>query len=221
VDGRSSNVVVNPGQSFTFRVNREDASCLVSQRELQEFADITGLSRVAPHRWSWLFALQLSLHEEMSGVDPSTVIDEIKRLERGESGPGTKPATRFSRKPLRGLWHKHFFSAHFLGMKLANEMAGGALHRLVRKVLDPAKSPVVTKEMIGQLTFELTEGTLAAREEAGKLTGEWIVFAKHEGANYYLCISLHTSGDDAIYQQIQQVCARQFPFLAAPKAASK
>ena len=49
----------------------------------------------------------------------------------------------------------------------------------------------------------------------GKLTGEWIVYAVHEGLNYYLCITSHESGDENIAQNIKAACLPQFSFLDA------
>jgi hypothetical protein len=45
------------------------------------------------------------------------------------------------------------------------------------------------------------------------MTGEWLVYAIHEGQNYYLCLGTHKSGDDALRQQIDLICVPEFPFL--------
>jgi hypothetical protein len=54
----------------------------------------------------------------------------------------------------------------------------------------------------------------ADRARAQELTGEWIVFAKHEGKNYYLCLAGHDEGDDHIFARISDGCAYEFPFLS-------
>lgn len=97
----------------------------VTEKELAEYANQISLDRAAPGRCSWLFVMSLLLHAEVSGIDPSMVVDEIKTLEGGTARSGTKPATEFKQEPLKGLWHKHFFSAHFVAHNLVNQLSGG------------------------------------------------------------------------------------------------
>jgi hypothetical protein len=136
-------------------------------------------------------------------------------LETGNSSTGTKPESPFKHEPLRGLWKKHYFSAHFVGKNIQNHFSGSKLDRFIREVLDPEKSPVVTREMIEEFAHRFANEPLERRAEAQKLTGEWIIFAKHGGQNYYLCLATHNSKDQATYDRITTVCFREFPFLAA------
>jgi hypothetical protein len=200
--------------TFTFNVHVGSDTRTITQDELGEYAQWVGLDRVAPDRYSWLFVLDLLLNEQVNGVDPFGVVDEIKALEAGESRLGTKPASEFTHEPLRGLWHKHYFSAHFVGKNIQNHFAGRRLDRFIRKIFDPAKSPIVTREMIEEFAHGFAHEPLEHRAEAERLTGEWIIFAKHEEQNYYLCLATHTSGDEAIFARIASACFRQFPFLA-------
>ena len=81
------------------------------------------------------------------------------------------------------------------------------------EIFDPNKSPVVTKEMINELSHRVVVESLEDRGANNKLTGEWIVFAKHQGQNYYLCLTNHESGDENIAQSIKSACVPQFSFL--------
>ncbi|MFA5685018.1 MAG: hypothetical protein WCZ65_06230 [Lysobacteraceae bacterium] len=198
---------------YNFRVHVGTEIKTFTEVELGEYAGLVGLDKAAPGRYSWLFVMQLYLHAEVNGIDPSMIVGELKALEGGTSPAGTKPATEFTREPLKGLWHKHFFSAHFVGHNLANHHAGGRLGKLVEQVMDPKKYPVITAELINKLTHEIVTGAFEKREAQDKLTGEWIVFAKHGGQNYYLCLATHETGDQAIYDQIESACFRQFPAL--------
>lgn len=96
---------------------------------------------------------------------------------------------------------------------LLNQLADGRLKALVEKVFDPTKQTIITAELINELSHEIVAGTFEKREAQGKLTGEWIVFTKYSGQNYYLCLSAHNAGDQVIYDQIKSVCFHQFPFL--------
>ncbi|MGB7835558.1 MAG: hypothetical protein WBL84_25470, partial [Xanthobacteraceae bacterium] len=54
---------------------------------------------------------------------------------------------------------------------------------------------------------------LEVRNASKKLTGEWIVFLKRAGKNYYLCCNTHVAGDQVIYDRIAEHCVRDFPEL--------
>lgn len=65
--------------------------------------------------------------------------------------------------------------------------------------------------MIEELVHRVTHEPLEAREAAGKLTGEWIIYVKHAGKNHYLCISGHDTPDQVIYDRIGEHAAKDFP----------
>jgi hypothetical protein len=186
---------------------------IFTEDELRAYASRVGLDRVAPGRYSWLFVLKLLAFEKFNGIDPHTIINEVAALESGVVNLGTKPATEFKKLPLKGLWHKHFFSAHFIGQNLINQHANGRLEALIEKVMDPAKYPVVTQELINKVASAVVSDAMIARGAQKKITGEWIVFAKHAGQNYYLTLDKHDTDDLAIYNQIAKICFPQFPFL--------
>jgi hypothetical protein len=50
------------------------------------------------------------------------------------------------------------------------------------------------------------------------MTGDWIIFAKHEGQNFYLGLGTHdaaTREPDALYRRLRQGSEWEFPFLFA------
>lgn len=84
---------------------------------------------------------------------------------------------------------------------------------MIAEVLDPNKSPVITEEMVKELAHRVTFEPIEERIREGRLTGEWIVFAKHEGLNYYLSLSTHKTDDETLIRNIREICLPQFPFL--------
>lgn len=198
----------------TFRVHLNDQETELTEKELAPYAERIGLNRLAPGRYSWLFVLNLYLNEHLQGVDSGLLVQEMRDLEAGTSTTGTKPATQFQRPPLQGLWHKHYFSGHFVAHNILNQLGGNKMSQLAEEVFDPAVSPVITEQMIRQFAHEVSHGALERRAEDNRLTGEWIVFSKHEGQNYYLCVSTHTNGDQVIYDSIRSAVLPQFPFLS-------
>ncbi len=200
-------------ETFSFTVHTGDKPQTITNKDLEPYVEMLGLNRVALGRYSWLFVMDLLLFEQVNGVDPHAVLDEVRALEGLRPSPGTKPPTQFKHDPLKGFWHKHFFSAHFVAHNIVNELAGNKLNRLVEEVLDPNKSPIITRDMINELAHRVTVEPFENRDRDGRLTGEWIVFAKHEEKNYYLTLCTHKVGDQAIYDRIKTVCFPQFPFL--------
>ena len=68
------------------------------------------------------------------------------------------------------------------------------------------------------LAHEFTVGAFEKRAGDKEMTGDWVIFAKHEGKNYYLGVSPHTEkntahDDDALYRQLENGSAAEFPFL--------
>ncbi|MCA0340784.1 MAG: hypothetical protein LCH99_13765 [Proteobacteria bacterium] len=199
--------------SFNVHIGSETET--ITSADLESVADAYFLNLHAAGRYSWLFVLDMLMYERVYGISPFQITDEIRGLERSESATRTKPASRFSRKPLEGLWHKHFFSARFMAHNIVNHLGGGKLERLVDEIFKPDESPVVTEKMINELAHRATIESFEQRASDGRLTGEWIVFAKHEGENYYLCLATHRVSDQSIYDKIKAVCWREFPFLVS------
>ncbi len=200
---------------IAFDVHEGNSTYLVENEELAEYADLYGLKMLIPGRYSWLFVCDLMMLERKHGISPFSIIDEIKNLEGVGPSQQTKPDSQFNGAHLKGLWHKHFFAANLsiFAQNISNQLAGGKLRKLVEDIFDPNKSPVVTKAMFDELAHRVAVESLEDRASEGKITGEWIVFAKHQQQNYYLCLNTHKSGDENIAQSIKAACLPQFPFL--------
>jgi len=179
----------------------------IAEAELQRFAGAIGLDQIAPGRYSKLFVFKLILYVHFEGVEGHFILDQLRALEGlPNNAPATKTATMFARDPLKGLWHQHFFSARFLAHNMLNQIGGDKLMPIVERIFDPEKSQTVTREMINELANVTTIDAIRQREAEGKLTGEWIVFAKHQGQNYYLTLAVHPedkAGDMALYEELK------------------
>jgi hypothetical protein len=129
-----------------------------------------------------------------------SILSEIRCLEGlSERRSSTKPAARFTGRLLNGLWHKHHSQAEFLPANMQNEM-----HRdsTVHRVLEPHMGEILTEELWRRLTHTLVIENIERRSCEGRLTGEWIVFAKQGSVNHYLTLASHTDGDEAILERI-------------------
>ncbi|MBS0251438.1 MAG: hypothetical protein JSR78_10295 [Proteobacteria bacterium] len=160
----------------------------------------------------WLDIYILNIH---FGVSPLDIIAAIDDVENGSTVTGTKPPSQFKNLPLMGLWHKHFFSAHFMLTNINLALGNHGLEKIAAKVFDPAISPVFTKEAIRAFANRIARDPFDQRAAAQKLTGEWIIYLSHAGQNYYLACNTHDAGDQFIYDRIIQNCVHDFPDLEA------
>lgn len=200
--------------AISFNVHIGNRTEVVTSDDLKGYADALHLDLYAEGRYSWLLVLNLFSYQQLHGINPFQIVDEIRTLEDSLRITRTKPASQFAHAPLKGLWHKHFFCSRFMAHNIKNHLSGGKLEKLVKEVLDPNKSPVVTESMIRELSHRVTVEAFEQRAGDGNLTGEWIVFAKHEGKNYYLCLATHGTEDSSIFNNIRVACWPQFSFLA-------
>lgn len=129
----------------------------------------------------------------------------------------TKKAKPFSGEILGGFWHKHHMQAGFIltNILLQNEKPKTKAH-LAQIEQDAFPADVDTQESwdtyIKLMAHEYTIEAYKKRSEAGILTGEWIVYARHKGKNYYLTLATHTEPDEKILNRIA-LCRNDFPFL--------
>jgi hypothetical protein len=176
-----------------------------------EFVQLYGLDELIPNRYSEIFVVDLIMNLELSGVDPTHIIDEVKRLETLNSDGYTKEATQFKHAPLHPLWHQHYFSAHFLVHNIQNE-----IKKSFNKIWDESmgeKNSVIERKHLDKLAHNLVEGTIETRSNEKRITGEWLVFSKETTGNIYLCMATHTTGDTSIYNRLEYCCEHQFPLL--------
>ena len=201
--------------SRIYTVSLKNSEVKVTDDELFKFAAMYSVSSEIRNRISELLWLDLYIYDLEFGISPDDVLREIKNLESGEPEQQTKSASQFSRKPLKDLWHKHFFSAHFVPDNILNALKEDVLEKLIKEVRSSNKSH---NEMISELSHRVVHEPIENRADNNKLTGEWIVFAKHNQKNYYLCCNTHNAGDHMIFDRIKNNCLRDFPFLSAQLA---
>jgi hypothetical protein len=106
-------------------------------------------------RMSELIWLDIYILYAAFNVSPHDILRAIGDLERGEQRSGIKPATPFQKMPLKGLWHQHYFSARFLPKNIHLELGKTGVEKLVKKVMDPAKSTKISPEMIKELAHRV------------------------------------------------------------------
>ncbi|MFZ0693285.1 MAG: hypothetical protein WAN51_03910 [Alphaproteobacteria bacterium] len=193
--------------------------------ELTNFASFIGLEAAALGRYSMLLVLELFGGLKSGRLNPAKVVHEIKALEGIGVRSQLKPPGPFKHPPLKGLWHKHYLEdglgAMAINLKKAIGKYGLPLFKQrMREAQKAGEERYVSMEDCKSLADDAVQGNWMRLAGDKALTGEWIVYAQHERANYYLCLGKHDSGDDNLRKQIEALCCQEFPFLITLLAAA-
>lgn len=200
----------------TLMSQRHFTSLSFDQRELTAFKRALLRERPYHERVSMALTFRLATASN-SRLNLFSVLDEIDYQEGITSTSRTKEATKFRKAPLHGLWHKHFFSPRHL---IKNIEVRWNLSEDGNKDLDSAIS-AIAKEY-GEdasiwpdiLTHRLIVEGFEERAVRG-LTGDWIIYGKHQGKNFYLDLATHEEGlhPECLLQKLKDGCYAEFPFV--------
>lgn len=188
--------------------------------ELQAFATFIGLESSAAKRYSILLVLELFAGLKSGHLNPAKVVCEIDALEGKGLPSQLKPPVLFKHPPLQGLWHKHYLEDGLRAVAI-NVQKGmvkfgiPAFQQQVNEALAAGEERYVSEGDCKSIADDIVQGNWLRLSSSSALTGEWIVYAEHQGKNYYLCLGKHDSGDDKIREQIDAICVHEFPFLTS------
>jgi hypothetical protein len=192
----------------------------------EEFSSFRVWLKVEPdleQRISQLFWLDMFIGYKKSSLNCQAVLDTVKNLEEGEPKSGVRPATRFKRRPLKGLWQKHHYSGANLPMNVANNLTKGKLAEVaeVAEVAERLKgedfAPEDREARYRGEAMKLVTSSLAHRSQNQSLTGELIIFAKSDAGNFYLSLGYHDlwcpskNRDQFLIDRIKKHCLPKFP----------
>jgi hypothetical protein len=187
---------------MTISLSREELVSWASQS--LAFYEIE-VSRISSILLAQAYASEM--HHVFSTFDLTHAIKVLEGLVTADS---TGEAEQFRHPPLTGLYKKHFTSPRFLIKNLQNFLQSKLGKQHFYKVWDEAikagDSSMVNEKFIQHLVHHVTIDTIAIKSELKKMTGEWIVFHKHKGENFYLSIAFHEETNEQIHQKIVQAC---------------
>ncbi len=190
--------------------NGNDLSEQVSS-EFEAIIQATRLEQIAPGRISVLFLLSVFGAHKAGRINPFQLAREIEALEKGEA-TGLKPPIQNRHPPLKGLWHKHYMQPGMasLAMNVQHGLKQFGIPFLEHKVREAKEAGEVryfTIEDVAPMASDAVHGNWQRLREAERLTGEWIVFAKHQGLNYYLTLATNDkTTHEHERQQIENIC---------------
>jgi len=194
--------------------------------EIAGFAEMIGLDHAAPGRCSLLLTLGLFGGFKSGHVDPAKVVHEIRALEGVGRPSQLKPAIQNKHPPLKGLWHKHYQETGLRSMALNLRMAMHqyglpAFEAKVAEAVEAGEERYMTEDEVKLISHDAVVGNFLRRANDHALTGEWIMYARHDGQNYYLALATHdVQTHPDVRRQLEVICFQEFPFLAEMLAAA-
>ena len=182
---------------------------------------VTAIKRAATRDASYADRVSLGFAIALDGLrrrlgEDYDILREIDILEGLTSNSSTKPPKLFTKPPLHPFWHKHFSTARHLMRNVGERWGLGNsgncdLAVMIGEVAEEyGDQPDLWQK---RLVHRLVLGGLDDRAAARRMTGDWIIFAKHEERNFYLGLGMHEEADDAIYQRLRGGSEWEFPFL--------
>ena len=187
--------------------------------EILDFAKLIGLDSVAPGRYSVLLVLGLFGGFKSGQQGPEKIISEISALEGSGVSTGLKAPTKFIHPPLKGLCHKHHLQDGLPSMALnlqkgLKKFGMPLMNEWIQEAQESGEERIFSEKHVGPIIADIMSGNWKRLVDQQALTGEWIIYAQHEGKNYYLCLGTHdTTTHEDLRRQIDAVCCLEFPFL--------
>jgi hypothetical protein len=197
----------------------EMAKANLSREQISKLKRRATRGRPYADRISLQFALRLVLIATELGED-HLVLHELDYLERLRPDSRTKPEAQFKHAPLHPFWHKHYSSARHMPRNLSTRWGLYAdgnrdLTKLMEQLIRN-HGPDDLDKFSNDLAYRMVIDGYTDRAKRG-LTGDWIIFGKQDGQNYYLDVVEHgePSEHDLLYKRLHESCAAEFPSLFA------
>ena len=170
------------------------------------------LSRISTVLLAQAYAFQIN-----HVFDTFDLTQPIKVLEGASTSSGTPTEDRFRHAPLTGLYKKHFTSPRFLPKNILNFLRSkeGSRHfnNTWNEAVRLSGSQYINETFTKYLSHHMAVDSIEIKSVSNQMTGEWVVFYKHEGANYYLTFAFHTETNDEIHKRVVIACEfDNFPF---------
>lgn len=166
-------------------------------------------------RFTSAFRNQLDALTLQRVINPFAVLDEIRAIEgNGRRQSRTKAPTSFKGGLLHGLKHKHFFNARHIAKNLQNywnqdtDKAKNAINKIVTR-----HSSDDLWTLSGEIASRYVHEAFEHKNLSRSLTGDWIIYKRHNGRNYYLCLAGHEETEESIYNRIAGSAEAEFPEL--------
>lgn len=187
---------------MSISMSREDLVAWASQSVAFCGLDLTRLSTV--------LLAQIYASEVNRVFDTKDITHPIKVIEGLTSSDPTAPPDRFLHPPLTGLYKKHFTSPRFIVKNLLNFLRSKEGDRHFNAIWEEASkvsgSKIVNETFTKYLSHHMVVDPIEIKSMSNRLTGEWVVFHKHQNLNYYLTIAFHGETNEQIHKKVAYAC---------------
>jgi hypothetical protein len=203
----------------------EWAKASFSREELHAIKVMLTDGRPYADRVSLAFAVRL--FEMRRGLrEQGLVIDELDVLEGLRPHSRTKAAEKFRHPPLHSFWHKHFSAPRHV---IPNIGIRWNISGKKQKALDAMMSAVATEHGTDpdvwprMLVHRFVLDGYADRAANQRLTGDWIIFGKHDGKNYYLDLATLEEGrqPERLLEKLHAGMRRRVSVLVQPNTTER
>ncbi len=189
----------------------------LTTEECQAFKSAMLQGRTYMDRVSMGFTMRLLQVQKVYG-EYDCVLRELDHLEGQRTQSSTKKPTQFKNAPLHPLWHKHFATSQHMFSNIGihwgiafggsgNKRFGGLINEVAQN--DGDKIGVWP----GKLAHRFMTDAWVFRAGRRHLTGDWIIYGKSEGKNYYLDIATHKEDDSVLFEKLRSSAESEFPFI--------
>lgn len=137
------------------------------------------------------------------------ILDLIESLENEVCTIKQRP---FNGEFLKGLMHVHHGTYATMGYSAVQNCI---VYWYNNEKMRPKKIPefqALLDESEHDLGVRMYQKAIFSKIKNG-LTGEWLIYKKHLGKKYYLCLAKHDEGDEFIFENKVQPCLVEFPEL--------
>ena len=137
------------------------------------------------------------------------ILDLIESLENEVCTIKQRP---FNGEFLKGLMHVHHGTYATMGYSaVKNCIVYWYNNEKMRPKIIP-EFQALLDESEHDLGARMYQKAIFSRIKNG-LTGEWLIYKKYQGKNYYMCLAKHDEGDENIYKNRIRPCLIEFPEL--------
>lgn len=187
--------------------------------QLHEFKRQVTWNRPYADRISLGFALQM-VQAWTTLRESHHILDVIDELEGARPRLVLRSEAQFRHSPLHPFWHVHWTAPRHMLRNIGihwNLTGKGKRDSLTPMLQEVAKSHGHDPERWpGIVAYRLAIDGYKKRAARG-LTGDWIIYGKHEGRNYYVALATHNEGEGEnavkLSRKLKDGSAVEFPFL--------
>ena len=177
-------------------------------------------------RMSISFAAQL-LQVRTKLNEDHLILDVLDILEGLSFQLLPREVGQFRYSPLHPLWHVHWTAPRHILWSIGSRwnLRGDRKDDPLTSMMREVSGKYGDKPALWQAHFFQRFIFKGSEDQAKRgLTGDWIIFGKHEGKNYYVALATHEEGKPAnaprLFEKIKRGSEAEFPFLFTQENAA-